>query len=327
MRTVLLGVAVATSLVLAMAGPAAAMGTLDQSYEPSSGFINGSSAVQFGEAQVFTAGISGVLDTVALDGASSECPGITHTVQIRSVTAEGEPVGSPDDSSGVLADQTLECTAGFYNITFAHPPVVVAGQQYAIVFGLDGSTIYHELVEPAGGYAGGAACGWNVGVNPPVWNCDFGGDWLFRTYVSPTPLPDARIRKRSGSYVGNNIYNTDALSQSVSGAKAIRRTLTFYVSIQNDGQVTDSFTVRCSGIFNDGYKVRFFDAANDITGLVSAGNYITPTLAPGSTYVIRATVRVLARATPGSSVSRLVTVSSTAFPDFEDAVRFTAERK
>jgi hypothetical protein len=125
-------------------GSVLASGTLDQSYEDTTGTIAGSTYGfdTVGGAQTFTAGISGTLDTVALHGASVGCSGGTHTVQIRSVTLAGLPVGGPTDTSGVLAEQTnVACVVGFYNITFASPATVVAGQQYAIVWG--NQSVYH----------------------------------------------------------------------------------------------------------------------------------------------------------------------------------------
>ncbi len=304
-----------------------ASGTLDQSYEDTTGTIAGSSygSVTVGAAQTFTPAISGSLDTVALHGASlGSCVGGTHTVQIRSVTLAGLPVGGPTDTSGVLAEETnVACSVGFYNITFTSPATVVAGQQYAIVWG--SQSVYH-LYKPGGTYAGGRACGWN-GTS---WNCGpdiLDADWLFRTYVTrPSVQPDAQIRLGSGSYVGDNIYNTDALGQKVSNTGAVEQKLTFFIKIQNDNiDSSDSFKVKRSSGFTDGYKVRYYNAAGtDVTGKVTNGSFTTPSLVPGSDYVMRATVKVRSLATLCSLTSRLITVSSVNDPSARDAVRFTA---
>ena len=61
-------------------------------------------------------------------------------------------------------------------------------------------------------------------------------------------LPDAQIRLGSGSYVGDNIYNTDALGQSVSNTGVVDQKLTFFIKIQNDSvDSSDSFKVKRSG--------------------------------------------------------------------------------
>ena len=136
------------------------------------------------------------------------------------------------------------------------------------------------------------------------------------------PARRARPHRR-WEYVGNDVYNSDATNQELSEHRAVGGRVTFYISIQNDGPQTDSFTVLRTGGFVDGYKVRFFDGATDVTGRVVAGTYTTPALTTGQAHRLRVTVKVLPGATPGSSVTRLVTVTSVTNPDTHDAVRFT----
>ena len=143
----------------------------------------------------------------------------------------------------------------------------------------------------------------------------------------PHPEPDAQIRLGSGSYVGDDVYNSDATNQSVSNTGVVDQKLTFYILIENDGAIpkVDGFKVKRSGFFDVGYRVRYYDAANnDVTGKVNAGTFRTSTLVPGQSYEMRATVKVRTQATPGSSVTRLITVSDPSNPSVKDAVRFTA---
>jgi len=148
--------------------------------------------------------------------------------------------------------------------------------------------------------------------------------------VTPTAglaaKPDGRIRKGTGAYVGNNIYNTTGLNQAKTGAKARGATVTFGISIQNDGSGTDSFRLSATGTASSMYTVTYFRGTTDITAAVVAGTYTTPSLAPGATYLVTAKVKVNQSATKGSSTTRLVTVASVADGTKQDAVMFTGKR-
>jgi hypothetical protein len=137
--------------------------------------------------------------------------------------------------------------------------------------------------------------------------------------------PDARIGIAVGDYFGDNIYDTDAVAQQVGSGGPVTSRIVFYVSVQNDGLVSDSFTVKRSGLFVDGYRVRYYNADGiDVTGKINSGSFTTPSLAPGADYVIRVVVKINSKAAPCSSVTRLVTVSSVGVSSLKDVVRFTA---
>jgi len=104
--------------------------------------------------------------------------------------------------------------------------------------------------------------------------------------------PDGRIRKGSGTFVGNNIYNTTGVTQTKTGSATRGATITFGVSIQNDGGAAESFTVFASGTATTMYTVRYFRGTTEITTAVHAGTYTTPSLARGATFLINAKVKV-----------------------------------
>lgn len=137
---------------------------------------------------------------------------------------------------------------------------------------------------------------------------------------------DGRIRKGAGRLVGNDIYTTDGTSQTRSGKRAPGKTITFGISIQNDGDGGDRFRVHASGVTVDGYRVRYFRGRKEITGGVVAGSYRTPKLAPGDDLLIRAKVKVKPSAGSGSSVTRLVSSTSVGDITKVDAVRFIVRR-
>jgi hypothetical protein len=143
-----------------------------------------------------------------------------------------------------------------------------------------------------------------------------------------TYQPDGRIKKgKAGTLVGDNVYNTTGSNQTRTASRAIGESVSFYISLQNDGNVVDALRVFASGANTAMYSVRYYHGTTEITGAVQAGAFQTPPLAVGATYSIKAVVKVNASATVGSSVSRLVTISSTTDPAGpKDAVKFAVQR-
>ncbi len=296
----------AVTLTLAVAAPAfGAAGVLDQSQTT----VNNSAQFTYALHQTFTAGVTGRLDSVSLfpvgDGMDFAFVSITDVS--AGVPGFTELAGAGVDEVGV---------GSWVDIPFATPAVMTAGTAYAInVFG------FNELgTSQPGGYAGGQAFGTILGFGQvPLATTDL----AFKTLVTPETQPDASIRLGSGSYVGENIVLP--LEQAVNGTGDIGDKLTFWIKIKNAGALADSFKVKRSSGFTNGYRVRYYNAAGrDVTGQVTVGSFTTPSLDNGEAYVMRATVKVRSLATEGSLTSRLITVSSVNAPALKDAVRFTA---
>jgi len=137
-------------------------------------------------------------------------------------------------------------------------------------------------------------------------------------------LPDGRIRTGSGPFVGNDIYNTTGTDQANTVSSTPGSTIRFGISVQNDSVVyADSFTLLATGTTSAMYGVTYFKGTTNITADVVAGTYTTPTVATGATYLITARVKVRGSATAGSSVTRLVTITSLGDGTRQDAVVFT----
>lgn len=143
---------------------------------------------------------------------------------------------------------------------------------------------------------------------------------------SPTYKPDGRIRKGSGSLVGDNIYNTTGLNQSRSGTRK-PGTITFTISGQNDGNAADRFKVSAAGLSATGFTITFFAGTTNITAAVLAGTYQTASIGPGGTFAIKAKVTITKAAARGASISRLVTLTSVADSSKLDVVQFIGKRK
>ena len=151
------------------------------------------------------------------------------------------------------------------------------------------------------------------------------------TILTVTPAsfvrkPDGRIRLGTGAFAGNDVYNATGVGQSKTGSARRGATISFGISVQNDGSGLDSFTLKASGAITSAYTVNYFRGATDITAAVVAGTYTTTSLAPGATYLITAKVKVKSTAAVGSKVTRLVTISSVGDGTKKDAVKFIAKR-
>jgi hypothetical protein len=139
--------------------------------------------------------------------------------------------------------------------------------------------------------------------------------------------PDGRIRLgTSGAFIGDNVYNTSGASQSKTGSARKGKTVTFGISIQNDGTAADSFKVKATGSASSKYTVKYYAGTKDITAKVVAGTYRTASLAVGVAVLITAKVTIKTSAAKGSKVTRLVTITSAGDSSKKDAVKFVARR-
>jgi hypothetical protein len=127
--------------------------------------------------------------------------------------------------------------------------------------------------------------------------------------VTPAPhLPDGWIRKESGTWAGNNIYNGDGSRQTRTTSTAAGSTARFDIALQNDGIEPWALRTVEYGSTSIGYSVQFFKGTTDITTGVTEGSFQTPVLQPGEKTVIHAVVTVSSAAAVGSSVSGLLVV-------------------
>lgn len=144
--------------------------------------------------------------------------------------------------------------------------------------------------------------------------------------VRAPPLPDGRIKKRAtGTYTGNNVYNTTGTGQTRTGSAARGETVTYFVSVQNDASFPDVLRLRGTSSTSR-FTVRYSTNGFDITSQVAAGTYNTPTLASGAAVVVKVKVKVEAAAPAGSSLTGNVTASSNTDPTVKDKVKFVTRR-
>jgi hypothetical protein len=144
--------------------------------------------------------------------------------------------------------------------------------------------------------------------------------------VEPAPRPDARIRRANRPLVGEDVYNTTGAGQTSSGNGRARQTLVFTISVQNDGEVTESILLHGQGSTNR-FGVTYRDAIGvNITRQVIDGTYRLRQVTPGSARRVTASVLIRPATTPGQTLSRLVTTTSVRSHAFTDVVRFVTRR-
>jgi hypothetical protein len=132
--------------------------------------------------------------------------------------------------------------------------------------------------------------------------------------------PDGKIRLSSSStYRGNDVYNTTGTGQTVSATVAPGHSKTYYVQEQNDGTMTDSFTLKGPGSTSR-VVVHYFAGTTNITSAVKAGTYSTGNIAPGAAKTYRIVLKARSSA-PKSTFSALVTATSQQFSSKKDAVK------
>ncbi|HKA07422.1 MAG TPA: hypothetical protein VKD71_09210 [Gemmataceae bacterium] len=136
--------------------------------------------------------------------------------------------------------------------------------------------------------------------------------------------PDNLIKLSSEStYLGNNVYNTDATSQTKNQNVPAGLTGVFHIMVQNDGTATDSFTVRGAGS-SAGFTVTYYtglSGGTEVTSAVTAGTYKVSNLAAGANQIIRVVITVAQNTALNTIKDCLVTSTSVADTTKQDAVK------
>ena len=139
--------------------------------------------------------------------------------------------------------------------------------------------------------------------------------------------PDARIKRAGSNQRGNDVYNTTGQGQAVTMTTfpGHRRV---YLTIQNDGDAADTFSLDVTGTSPAGYVLHYFRnrSQHELTAEIEAGTFVTPTLAPGQVYRIRVRIETTTDAVHGSQLTRLFTFSSEHDGNAQDAALLTVTR-
>ena len=133
-----------------------------------------------------------------------------------------------------------------------------------------------------------------------------------------------QVQPAGGPFLGNDFYNTTGAHQTAvrtnAGAAEVEGAwYAWDVSIQNDGNRADRFTVKATGAATRAWIVIYRYGTRDITAAVVAGTFRTPSLAPGATYLIHARITI---GDGGGNITRMVAIRSVANPAKIDTVKF-----
>jgi hypothetical protein len=135
--------------------------------------------------------------------------------------------------------------------------------------------------------------------------------------------PDAIIKKSSSAApVGDDIYWTakNAATQTVPLNVPRGQTRTIEVRIENDGNVTDSFTIEGRGS-SPPFTVTYKRGTTVVTSAVVGGTFTTGPLAPGAAITLKMIVKAASNATVGTKKALPVDVDSVSQPDATDTVK------
>jgi len=179
-----------------------------------------------------------------------------------------------------------------------------------------------------GGGGGGGSSFAPSGATVTAGASTGGRVWISYTATSGggSVRPDARIRLgSSGSFLGNDVYNTTGAGQSRTGSAKRGKTITLGLSLQNDGSKAGKLTLHATGSRVSGYTIRYLKGSTDITTAVVAGTWRTASLATGATTLLTIRITVGSGAAANSTVTRKLTVGTTSGSTV-DVVKVTGKR-
>jgi len=146
------------------------------------------------------------------------------------------------------------------------------------------------------------------------------------TYMVVRNRPDAHIRRATAArFAGDGVYSPNGTGQTHEVRVGPRGQAAFFVRVQNDGEVLNSF--RVSGPrSNPTWTVRYLAGGRDVTRAVTAGTHAVDDLAPGATRILRVVVRPTSRAHRGDRLDVTVRLSARTQPGVADTVRAVIRR-
>lgn len=143
--------------------------------------------------------------------------------------------------------------------------------------------------------------------------------------LEAAPRPDGRIKKgATGTYRGDDVYNTTGAGQTVGGSAPRGSTVTYFVSVQNDAPFAAALRLRGTAS-TPRFRIKYTANASGITNGVTAGTYTTPVLAPQATFTVKVQVTVAANAPAGASLTAGLHVFDPGL-EYRDTVKFTTRR-
>lgn len=133
--------------------------------------------------------------------------------------------------------------------------------------------------------------------------------------------PDLRISARkAGGYVGDDVYNATARTQTKVLTVRRARSRSWWVKVENDGTAADTYRVR-GPAKAPGVRVRYLLGRKDVTAKLSAKAGLRVSLAAGKTKLVQVRTTVLSTARVGSRAPVKVTATYAGGVTRVDAVK------
>ena len=130
--------------------------------------------------------------------------------------------------------------------------------------------------------------------------------------ITPVYKPDALIYEASSaSYLGNDIYNNTGADQAVSRNLVPNGQTTYYVRVQNDGNIGD--VLKLTGPASSGsFTITYIDSSNgnNITAEMTGAGWATGNICPTGKRAIKVIVKASASAPSGEQLTINVTAKS-----------------
>lgn len=137
--------------------------------------------------------------------------------------------------------------------------------------------------------------------------------------------PDLRISVRKlGGYLGDEVYNTTARKQTKVQAVRRARTRSWWVRVENDGTVKDTYRLRGTRA-EVGTRVRYLVGTKDVTARLQSSGGLKVTLAAGQEKLVQVEVSVLGTARVGTRKGLKVTATYSGEVVRKDAVKAVAK--
>ncbi|MBI4835325.1 MAG: PKD domain-containing protein [Planctomycetes bacterium] len=143
------------------------------------------------------------------------------------------------------------------------------------------------------------------------------------TTVNAAYSVDSQVKNSTdGAYIGNGIYNLDGTNQTKSQNVNNTQIVTYLITIENDGNFNDVFTLTGTA-GGSGWFVTYYDdaaAGTDITANVTGAGWATASLASAATKIIRVEVTPDATITNGTVKTLIMVATSSGDTSKKDTV-------
>lgn len=243
---------------------------------------------------------------------------------IQSIQGKGasyDPVISPDGRYVLFSSDAPNLVAGDTNQStdvFLHDLLTNVTSRISVQTGGDqvnGNSTFS-------GVSANGVVSWTYDSGDMVANDNNGRDDIYTRTIGFQG--DALIKAPADpAFAGDGVYQTLASGSQVKLVKGLKgSTQTFGIQVQNDGSVSDAFTVAgCSK--KTGFTVNYTQGGSNITSTVTAGTYSTGAIAPDDSQTISLAVKLSKKAK--GSLSCPVTITSASDATKIDQVKATVK--